>query len=271
MSLGLVAQRGNDQAISLAQELRKAIGSAAVSVDEETGNALGIEGTPVEALSTCDLVASIGGDGTFLFAARLIGDTPIMGVNLGEVGFLTAVSPEKAVETIDAEYERARAGRLDLRTISRLEARNGDWTSEPALNELMVHAPQRGTDERLEVVVRIDGNEYDRSTVDGVMVATPTGSTAYNLSERGPLVTPGVGGVVVNQMCADHGRPPVVVPDEAVVEIDVVEGPFAYVVGDGRVQHQIDVPGAVRVSKSANPLCLAGPQIDFFEALNKLS
>lgn len=271
MSLGLVAQRGNDQAVELAANIRTAIGPEAVTVDEETGESLRIHGEPVSALSACDLVVSIGGDGTFLFTARLIGNTPILGVNLGEVGFLTAVSPVAAVETVTDVYENAREDRLSTRSIGRLEAHTGDWTSDPALNEVMVHAPQRGTDERLEVVIRIGGSEYDCSIVDGVMVSTPAGSTAYNLSERGPLVTPGVDGVVVNQMCADRGRPPVVVSDHEEITIDVTGGDFAHLVADGKVHHQINVPGSVTIEASPDPLEVAGPPIEFFDALGKLS
>ncbi len=271
MTLGVVAQRGNERAVSLAGRIRAAVGTEAVRVDEATGDALDIGGVPLDALAPADLIVSIGGDGTFLFAARHVADTPLVGVNLGEVGFLTALAPKDAVPTLRRLHEDARADRLTVRTVPRIVARCGDETVDPALNELMVHAPRRGTGDRMRAEVRIDGATYDCRRVDGVMVAPPTGSTAYNLSERGPLVAPGIDALVVNQMCARNGRPPLVVPGDAEVSIAVEDAPYAHLIGDGRTQHRIEVPATVRITRSETPLRLAGPPVDFYDALDKLA
>lgn len=271
MSLGVVAQRGNERAVALADRIRSDIGYDRVDVDAETGAALDVEGVAVDALSDCDLVVSIGGDGTFLFAARLIGETPLMGVNLGEVGFLTSVHPDDALPTVRDAFEAAQANALDARCLTRIEAHTDAWSTAPALNELMVHAPQRGQQNAISVVTRVDGEVYDRRRVDGLMVATPAGSTAYNLSERGPLVTPGVDGLVVNQMCAHGGRPPLIVPLDAHIEIAVTDAAFAYILGDGRAQHRMAVPGSVTIRQSPSPLRVAGPPVEFFQALDRLT
>jgi NAD+ kinase len=103
-----------------------------------------------------------------------------------------------------------------------------------------------------------------------VLVATPTGSTAYNLSENGPLVHPGVGSLVVNEMCAADGMPPLVAPPDATVTVGIREGESAVVVGDGRTRHAVEPPTTVRVARTDPPVRLAGPASDFFEALGKL-
>jgi NAD+ kinase len=102
MHVGIVAQRDNARAELLAGTLRERLDSAdvRVTVDPATAGALDCAGDPVETFDACDLVVSIGGDGTFLFSARGAGGTPILGVNLGEGGFLNAVGPDEAVEAV---------------------------------------------------------------------------------------------------------------------------------------------------------------------------
>jgi NAD+ kinase len=217
-----------------------------------------------------DLVVSIGGDGTFLFAARGAGGVPILGVNLGEVGFLNAVSPAGAVHAVLAEVEAFRGAGMDVREAPRLAAECDGWTSEPAANEIVVQGARRARGGGAGIEVRVDGSLYSGGHADGVLVATPTGSTAYNLSERGPLVRPGIDGLVVNEMCAESGMPPLVVGTDAEVSVTLTDADEAVVITDGRGQRTVDVPNEVRVSTTEPPMRLAGPMPDFFEALGKL-
>lgn len=270
MSLGVVAQHGNDRAVSLAHRIRDDLGSDRVTVDEKTGESIDVPGANVSTMDSHDLVVSIGGDGTFLFAARHLEETPLMGINLGEVGFLTAVSPESAIDAVRETYHELLDASAKVRTVPRIIAKGDKWAIGPALNEVMVHAPQRGMGHRMSVTVHVDGDVYDTSRVDGVMVSTPSGSTAYNLSERGPLLAPGVEGLVVNQMCASEGRPPLVVPLDAEISMSVTDADFAFVLGDGRTQQRIAVPNAITITRSNTPLRVAGPQNEFFEALDRL-
>jgi NAD+ kinase len=101
-------------------------------------------------------------------------------------------------------------------------------------------------------------------------VATPTGSTAYNLSERGPLVHPDVEGFVVTEMAAAEGMPPLVVPETATVTVRISGSSGAVAVADGRHLRELDTPTAVDVATATPPVRLAGPRADFFEALGKL-
>ena len=270
-----MARKGSERAVAVADELRDAVVDAGESVwlDVETAGALGepAAGRPVDALTGCDLAVAVGGDGTFLFVARNAGDTPIVGVNLGEVGFLNAVPPEAAEEALLSEVEAFDRGEMDVREAPRLAARTGDWTSVPAANEIVIQSGRRGPGAGIDYEVRVDGSRYAGGHADGVLIATPTGSTAYNLSEEGPLVHPGVSGLVINEMAADEGMPPLVVDADATVTVSVDGVDEVVVASDGRNTTTLSAPAEVTVERTAPPMRIAGPSSHFFEALGKLS
>lgn len=288
MKVGIVGQRGNNRAVSLVGDICARLQGMGVAagVDEATHDEFqrgdvwheaGADSDPmpdrlsVDQLDTCDLVVSIGGDGTFLYAARGAGPAPIMGVNLGEVGFLNAVSPETAVEAVVEEVERIRdQGQPRVREIPRLVAETDDWTLPPALNEVVVQGSQRGHGNGISIEVRVDGSLYTSGRADGVLVATPTGSTAYNLSEGGPLVHPDVAGFVVTEMCDAEGMPSLSVPVDAAVTVRVDDADTAVAVSDGRQRRSLEPPTEIVLHQSDTPVKIAGPPLDFFTALGKL-
>ena len=273
MRVGIVAQRGNSRAAYLAADLRELLADEDVEVwlDTETAVALDADGHDVETFDACELVVSIGGDGTFLFAARGAGSTPVLGVNLGEVGFLNAVAPGQAVEATRREVRRYQeTGEVSHREVPRVTATGDDWALNPALNEVVVAGEQRGHGHGVDVEVRVDGSLYEATHADGVLVATATGSTAYNLSEGGPLVKPGVDALVVTGMCPTEPMPPLVtgVDSEVTVRVDGPE--YAVVSSDGRNRERVETPAVVTVRTTDDPARVAGPETDFFQALNKL-
>jgi len=273
MEIGIVAQRGNARANALAGDVRAALRERDVEVlvDVETGPELDVDGVPVDEMADCPMVVSVGGDGTFLYVARQVGSTPILGVNLGEVGFLNAVSPAEATERVLAEVERIReTGVPRYREVSRLEATGDGWSVPPAMNEVVVQGPQRGRGHGLEVEVLVDDAPYAVTRADGVLVATPTGSTAYNLSESGPLVHPEVAGLVVNGMAPVEPMRPLVVPLEAEVTVRGDGADQVVVTSDGSERRWIDAPATVSVGLADEAARIAGPRSDFFRALEKL-
>jgi len=272
MQVGIVARQDSPRAASFAADVRDALRAvdAAVAVDEATADAIGVAGRPADALADCDLVVSIGGDGTFLYTARSVGTTPIMGVNLGEVGFLTVTQPSETVEAVQAELARLReADEPDFQRLPRIHAA-GDGVDLTALNEVAVLG-ERGPGRGIEVEVLVDGERYTEGHADGVLVATPAGSTAYNLSEGGPLIHPSVEGFVVTGMCAAGPMPPLVVAPDAAVTVRVTAaGGRAVVVADGRQRHDVEPPTRIRVCRAPDPVRVAGPPLDLFAALSKL-
>jgi NAD+ kinase len=273
MKVAIVAQRDNDRTAGLAADLRERLVEAGVTVwlDAATAGRLGLDGRSVEEFHPADLVVSIGGDGTFLFAAHGAGNTPILGINLGEVGFLNPVAPDDAVDAVLSEVRRFRSdGQLDTWSRPRLATRGEGWTLPPAVNEVVVQGARRGHGGGASMTVRIDGAEYTTGHADGVLVATPTGSTAYNLSEDGPLVHPDVSGFVVTGMAAVDGMPPLVVDADATVTVSIEATDEAVVVVDGRIRERVSPPTEVTVGIGDDPIQTVGPPSDFFEAIEKL-
>ncbi|MEF8786625.1 MAG: NAD(+)/NADH kinase [Haloarculaceae archaeon] len=288
MRVGIVGQRGNTRAISLVGDICERLHQKDIEVvvDESTheafqrGNVWHEDGTgetpipdscPVEEFDTCDLAVSIGGDGTFLFTARGAGTTPIMGINLGEVGFLNAISPEDAVESVSEAVEQIRSSGTDeLRKMPRLTASTDAWTLPAALNEVVVQGPQRGHGNGLSIEVRVDGSLYTSGHADGVLVATTTGSTAYNLSEGGPIVHPDVPGFIVTEMCGEEAMPPLVVDTDATVTVRIDDAESAVALSDGRVRRSVVPPAEIHLERAGTPVYIAGPPLDFFTALGKL-
>jgi NAD+ kinase len=270
MRVGIVARRGNERAAALAGDVREHLHESGVEVllDEATADALSVAGHPVEEMSDCTLVVSIGGDGTFLFTAREVGTTPIMGVNLGEVGFLNATSPDDALAELTRELDHIeRESEPRTRTVPRLRVTGEGVSLPPALNEMVVMG-ERGPGRGAEFTVEIDGSEYLDSHADGVLVATQTGSTAYNLSEGGPLVHPDVPALVVTDMAAADPMPPLVVGRDSDISIAVADD--AAVVADGRNRASLAASATVTVSTADEPTHVAGPPLEFFSALDKL-
>ena len=167
--------------------------------------ALGIELYGEEALRDTDLDAllTFGGDGTLLRGARLCHgrEIPILGVNLGRVGFLTTATRD----TLDSALEALVAGRYvierrqALRAVIRSEA-EGERVSQMAVNDVAVH--KGGVARVVRVNVYIEGENVGPYSADGIIVATPTGSTAYSLSAGGPIVVPGVEALIVTPIAA---------------------------------------------------------------------
>ncbi len=272
MRIGIVARRGNERAASLAGDVRTHLCESGVEIrlDEATATELDTEGYPVDRMNECDLVVSIGGDGTFLFTARGAGGTPVMGINLGEVGFLNVTPPEKALTAIESEVEHIeREGTPRTRTVPRLRAKSEHVSLPPALNEIVVMG-ERGPGRGADFTVEIDGSPYLDGHADGVLVATPTGSTAYNLSEGGPLVHPAVSSLVISDMCATEAMPPLVVDADSETTVTVTDAPEAVVVGDGRTRETVEPPVKVTIGVTDEPMRIAGPPLDFFSALSKL-
>lgn len=198
----------------------------------------------------------LGGDGTFLRAAEMtrpVG-TPLLGVNLGHVGFLAETEQEKLSDALDAVVRGAYAIEermtLDATVCSGGEVIGRTW----ALNEATV---EKATRERiLEVVLEVDGRPVSAFGCDGVLVATPTGSTAYAFSAGGPLVWPQVEALLLvpSNAHALFARPMVISPDSQVaVEVDP-DGPPAVLDCDGRRTYPLPAGARVEVTRGVMPV-----------------
>ncbi|MEI6456404.1 MAG: NAD kinase [bacterium] len=168
-----------------------------------------------------DMVFSIGGDGTILSAVALVRESeiPIMGINLGHLGFLSSISREEIVSAMDAIFRKNY--RIDRRTLLTLESPAGLFGGVNfAMNDLIVHKTDAMS--MLTIKTWVNGEFLNTYWADGLIVATPTGSTAYSLSCTGPVLTPRSENFVITPI-ASHNLTvrPVVIRDDSVVRIKV--------------------------------------------------
>ncbi len=262
----IVAHTGRDSARAVASKCVDALvgnGIAVRLIPAEAGE-LGIAlGGLVETASAdapgqdCELAMVIGGDGTILRAAELTRSTstPLLGVNLGHVGFLAEAEEEDITNTIDAIVHKSYT--TEDRMAIDVTGSVGGATifSTFALNEASIEKTAR--ERMIEILVEIDGRPVSEWSCDGLVVATPTGSTAYNFSAGGPVVWPTVEAVVVTPLSAHalFARPLVVAPS-SVVNVTVWPTAAAVLSCDGRRSFDL-VPGArVEVRRSGQPIRL---------------
>lgn len=199
-----------------------------------------------------DVVISLGGDGTMLRSVELVGgaEIPLIGVNLGSLGYLTEVEPDAMTHALDRFALGREAGEWHLDERMMLDvAVNGEHVGR-ALNEVVVEKNQSGHTVRL--LARIDGDPFTHYEADGLIVSTPTGSTAYSLSARGPIVSPQHRAILLTPVSPHmlFDRSLVLSPTE-VVEIEVAGYRCADVAIDGQPGSVLDPGDLVACSPSA--------------------
>jgi NAD+ kinase len=205
-----------------------------------------------DAAADCEVVVVIGGDGTILRAAELAREcgTPLLGINLGHVGFLAEAESDDVEYTIDAIVNRRYSSEerltLDVSVYRDVEGGKELVCTTWALNEASVEKASR--ERMIEVVVEIDGRPLSRWGCDGVVCATPTGSTAYNFSAGGPIVWPGVEALLMVPISAHalFARPLVVSPRSVLaVEVMARTDGSGVLWADGR--RTVDLPPGARI------------------------
>lgn len=262
MKAGLVARADKPQAAALTRSLVEALGARGVEVllETRTAEAVGARGVDEQELgAACDLLIVLGGDGTILRALhRMRGEVPpIFGINVGSLGFLTGVHGEewpKAVESIVAGDFR-----LSARTMLRVELVREGVTVEAftGLNDAVVSRGQHS--QLIKVAVHIDEEELSVYHADGLIVATPTGSTAYSMSAGGPLLLPDSACFVITPICPHVlTNRSTVVSDHAQLELRLVGGgPGVTVNVDGQEIRDFGPGDVLRISRAAEKLRLA--------------
>ncbi len=207
-----------------------------------------------------DFLMTFGGDGTLLRGARLLEGRPIpiLGINLGRVGVRATAAPA----TLDAAIAALAAGEYAIEERCTLtsctQSRSGlERRGALALNDLVVH--KAGVARVIHVRVNVDGEAVGQYSADGIIVATPTGSTAYSLSAGGPIVVPGVDALVITAICPHTlAVRPLVVPGTAKVELEWVE-PWVdevLISYDGQVGHRLEPGDRILVRQSDNAVRL---------------
>jgi NAD+ kinase len=229
--VGIIGKYGSQDLLQPLEHLLAFLRSRALEIylDERTAQALHLQSVPALPLKrmveTVDLVVVLGGDGTLLSAARDLAThkVPIIGINLGKLGFLTDI-PANAMdkslgEVLDGHYSEET--RTMLETSIQRQERVVNKTL--ALNDLVISKGSRGS--MIELAVFVDGQFVYDMRADGLIVATPTGSTAYALSSGGPILHPGLGAIVLAPICPHTlSNRPIALSTRSRVEIVLQKG-----------------------------------------------
>ncbi len=235
-----------------------------VLLDEHTAKSCGLEVFPkadfAEIGARADLAVVLGGDGSMLHAARNLATSgvPLVGVNQGRLGFMTDIAADRMLEMVgrilDGDYSR------EDRTLLSLDVRRDGVTmfSTLALNDVVVNKGAVGR--MIEFLVHINGEFVYDLRSDGLIVSTPTGSTAYALSSNGPILQPGVPGFALVPICPHTlSNRPITVSDNAVIEITLKRALDARLHYDGQLQGDLSEGTQVVVSRAPHTIQFVHP------------
>lgn len=215
----------------------------------------------LDASRNLDCLITLGGDGTLLRGARLLNgaNTPILGFNLGRVGFLTTAAPDTLDSALDSIVRRAYTiePRLALQSTITGKGAKGGRVDPLVLNDVVVH--KGGVARVVRLKVAVDGDDVAQYSADGIIVSTPTGSTAYSMSAGGPIVVPTVDAIVVTAICPHTlAVRPLVLAATAVVTIQPIP-PWSdevLVSFDGQVGTPIQPGERLEVRRAERPILL---------------
>src|SRR5690349_15658507 len=209
-----------------------------------------------------DLLLVLGGDGTMIGTARLIGDeeVPVLGVNYGGLGYLTEFRIEELYDALEMILEGNY--RLDKRVMLSVELHRGDEivTRNRVLNDVVIN--KSALARIIEIEAYLNQQFVNAFRADGLIVSTPTGSTAYNLSAGGPIIFPSMNAVVITPICPfTLSNRPIVVPDDSMIEVRLMtEKEDVALTLDGQVGFPIQAHDRVIIRKSNTTFNLVQPK-----------
>lgn len=238
-------------------------------IAEQTGCA--VEEVELQKLAdNADLILVLGGDGTMIATARMMGDTevPVLGVNFGGLGYLAEFRIEELYTALESIL--AANYRLDRRVMLDVELQRGteQVTRNRVLNDIVIN--KSALARIIEIEAYLNRQFVNSFRADGLIVSTPTGSTAYNLSAGGPVVFPSMNAVVITPICPfTLSNRPIVVPDDAVIELCLkTEREEVALTLDGQVGFPLEVEDRVIIRKSRTTFNIVQPtNRNYFEVL----
>ena len=235
-----------------------------VLIEQGTAHSVGANGYRVASYETlgaeADLAVVLGGDGTMLNAARRLAEyrVPLVGVNQGRLGFMTDIACQDMIASITAllngEFSSEQRFLLDIEVV-----RAGQRVFQTlALNDVVVNKGDIGR--MIELEVKVDGEFIYLLRADGIIIATPTGSTAYALSANGPILHPAVPGIALVPLCPHAlSNRPITICDQSMIEITLVPPHDARIHFDGQMRFDMRAGDGVRISRSQHAITLLHP------------
>lgn len=269
--IGLIAHTGKPGVAELTRTLSKELERAGLSVlvEAETAALAGMNSSSSipDLGREADLLVVLGGDGTILHLVGQLGDNikPVFGINIGALGFLTCSNSSAYAEAVEC----IAAGKMVFseRTLLEVAVKTpaGESSNMTGLNDVVF---SRGEVSRLvRLKASVNGETLTEFNADGLIVATPTGSTAYSLSAGGPILAPESGAFVITPICPHVlTNRSIIVGEDAVIAIEVTEREYpVFLTVDGREPVRMEIGTIVEIRKSARVLPLAAmPGVSFF-------
>lgn len=270
----IVAKQNKIEALEASHNLRDWLQSRGVEVVSDNGLTSRVEkgGKPLSVVfrSQIDLVVVLGGDGTLLSAARVMGNDgiPILGVNLGGLGFLTAFSLDELYPVLEkilsGMYETEQRMMLNSTIV-----RNNEILAEySVLNDVVI--TKAAIARIVDLETSIDDYYLTTFKADGLIISTPTGSTAYSMAAGGPIVFPSLQGIILTPICPHTlTNRPLLLPDTAEIKVTIKsENENMFLSFDGQVGQSLFAGDLVKIKKSSQVIHLVkSPFKDYFEVL----
>jgi NAD+ kinase len=272
MRVGVIGHKGYDELPEMLRMLFRVAPTLGVELEFEPAlREVAQVGDRLDNLSRIDALITLGGDGTLLRGARLLAgkSVPILGVNLGRLGFLTTCGSEDAEEGLRrlATGDYIAEARMTLAASAMNEAgtTRQEWF---ALNDFVLH--KGGFARVVRLSLAINGESIGVYAADGVIISTPTGSTAYSLSAGGPVVVPTVESILLTPISAHMlAVRPLVIPPDAEITVETVQNPEELIVTvDGQVGTSLASGQKLIVRRAPNPVLIVRfPGTSFFERM----
>ncbi len=272
-NIAIVAKPHGDRVRPLLEEITAFLEAHGKVIlrEKRTAEALGsdIYNSDEEIKEKADLIIVLGGDGTLISAVRILGkkETPILGINLGRLGFLTETRASDAVAAIksvlDGDYRMERRMKLH----SHLLEDDEKVLEIDVLNDLVIN--KADVARIIEMSLYINGMLVNEYRADGLIVATPTGSTAYSLAAGGPIVHPSLESMIITPICPQGlSNRPIVISDDSEIEIRInTDGERVSITYDGQIFHQLDTEKTITVKKASSCTQLIVPKDKNYYAL----
>jgi NAD+ kinase len=269
----LFAKRNKPEAVEMARQIKDRCAGREVVADDDLSAELGWPSEPLEPkISRAELVVVLGGDGSLIRAARELKTraVPILGINLGSLGFLTEIRAGDLFSALDDVLEGRFRVDSRMKLACRLYRGGNVLLEDEVLNDVVIN---KGALARIaDHETRIDGQPVVTYKSDGVILATPTGSTAYSLSAGGPIVHPSVDCIVMSPICP-HAltQRPLVLPGSQTVSIKLAsESEDVYLTIDGQIGQALEAGDILEVRRSANRVLLVrNPKLGYFAILRE--
>ena len=272
MKIGIMVKT-DDNALKTAQELKLWFNNKGVQIILEKSEPVGtdlLEDEKKIAPSDLDCIFVLGGDGTFLNAVRWIGnqDLPILGVKFGTVGFLADITEENIFDVVQSVLNKKYTIEKRMRLCVTIIRDNQEVTRQTVLNDVVIN---KGALARLaSIKTYIDEDYLTTYRADGLIVCTPTGSTAYSLAAGGPIMHPNVQGLIIAPICPfTLTNRPLIIPDSVNIKIALDKGSRDIMLTfDGQAGMEISDKDTIIVKKSSYPVnIIKMPEQNYFDIL----